>query len=388
MSRIDHPVTTPPATQSTPPPEQANEGVYAHQVEQGSTAPDPINTHGTEREIYMQSIRTQSDYMRTRQIDILTRENPEAREEIVSFLSKHLKNNHKKIKEAAGELTDYKRFRTLRPDIGHLAKRKAEAKDAAMEVAQHVDFTKMPPSMQSKVKTYADMLHLSYKGVGMAPSNFAMPEGARALNDKELPKSLAMFYDDQSGLIHTPQSGCKAFLAKKGDEILLIFAGTEIPKNKATGRSHTIVADAVQRLGGYSTMYHDASGITRLLLQQNPTAKLSLVGHSLGGGQAQYALATNVDGNQNRLGAWTYNSAGLSASTLGAIGKERLQQAHPLAMNVRLESDLVSPGSKTGDHLKGVLLGKVWTLPKKGAPAISVSAHFSKALLAALDKAV
>jgi hypothetical protein len=370
-------------------PERKSSGLRERVIEQAEVKSKRIDTDRIDKEIYGQSLREQSDYMRQKRIRILSRRSPEAREDILRILHTGVHDAHRVIKEAAGRSSEYKKFRALKPDIGRMATQKAEAKALAVESAKHFDFTDMPHAEKLVAKKWADILPMSYKGVGVPPTNYEMPAGHSLLRETDMPEALAMFYDDQTGLIHTP-SGCKALLLKSDNDkdIVIAFAGTEPGSKSKTGRSKTMQADTIQRLGGYSTMYHDASGITRMLLECNQGKNFKLVGHSLGGGLSQHALGTNIEGDESKLEAWTFNSAGLSASTLGAIGVDRVKIAQKCITNVRTESDPISPGSARGEMFKGVLLGKAWTIKREGAASIDQAAHFRSFLMAEMEKEI
>lgn len=359
---------------ASPPPTAESHPLGDRQVERLAVKAKKIDIKKIDKEIYRQSLLNQTEYMRGKQLRILSKKNPAAREKISELIQVALINSHRLIKDAAAGLSDYKRFRAFKLDVGQMATRKAQAKSAAMTDAKHADFTDMGSAEKEAVRCYSDMLPLSYKGVDRPPYNYSLPEGYSLCNESEVPEILAMFYDDQTGIISTP-SGFKALLMKSDDDIVLAFAGTETGKKAETDRTHSMQADIVQRIGGYSTMYHDAAGITHMLLEHHPEKPFKLVGHSLGGGLAQYALATNIESESNRLQGWTFNSAGLSASTLGAIGVERIKAAQQNITNVRVEGDPVSAGSSMGEKFKGALLGKVWTLKREGASSMSYEAH-------------
>lgn len=358
----------------------------SRQVEKVEGSVSKIPSKELETEIYKNTLRNQSRYMRQRQIGILEKQSTNVKESIEKILTDNIHVYHRQIKDAANQLTDYKRFRAFKMDIGEMAHRKADAKAAALTHPPRKNFEELSHEDKQAFKEGSAVLSLSFSGFNTAPSFHQMPEGHSLLEDKDIPLALQMFYDDKTGLLQTP-SGCKAFLMKSSEGITMIFTGTEAASQAATGRKHTVQADIVQRIGGYSTMYHDASGITKMMLDHSDK-KLKLIGFSLGGGQAQYALATNVERDGNRMRGWIFNSAALSASTLGAIGPARIEKAHDLILGMRVEGDPISPGSKIGEKFKGVLLGQAWTLKRPGASAVNLDAHRVKFLRAEIDKAM
>ncbi|USE34206.1 hypothetical protein [Endozoicomonas sp. SCSIO W0465] len=232
-------------------------------------------------------------------------------------------------------------------------------------IQQSDDFSKMAANEQKNIQSHIMLGAAAYKGFQEADK---IPPDCSLLTRDELPVELQMLYDDKTGLIHTADNA-KALIVRKGDEIVLSFAGTEPGSQQVTGRSGTIKTDLTQWLGMESPMYQSAAAIFDLLLSHEPLsdAKFSVAGHSLGGGLAQFAY-TAVQGKHNpdRLaGAITINPAGLSQSTLNKLGDDRVNMAKDNIQNVRIEGDPVSPSGnrKAGLILKGNLIGSIMTLP-------------------------
>lgn len=227
------------------------------------------------------------------------------------------------------------------------------------------DFSNMAAGKQQNIQSHIMLGAAAYKGFQEADK---IPPDCSLLTRDELPVELQMLYDDKTGLIHTPDNA-KALVVRKGDEIVLSFAGTEPGSQEVTGRSGTIKTDLTQWLGMESPMYQSAAAIFDLLLSHEPLAdtKFSVAGHSLGGGLAQFAY-TAVQGKyppERLAGAITINPAGLSQSTLNKLGDDRVNMAKNDIQNVRIEGDPVSPSgkNKTGLILKGNLIGSIMTLP-------------------------
>ena len=186
----------------------------------------------------------------------------------------------------------------------------------------------------------------AYKGFEPDQVGFKIPADCSLLSKDELPVELQMLYDDKTGLIHSPDNA-KALVVRRGEDIVLAFAGTEPGSADETGRSGTVKTDVTQWLGMSSPMYRSAAAVLDLLLSHEPLsdAKVSVAGHSLGGGLAQFAY-TAMQGRHDPErfgGAITINPAGLSQGTLDQLGDERVSMAKDSIQNIRIKGDPVSP---------------------------------------------
>ncbi|AMO55144.1 hypothetical protein GZ77_11790 [Endozoicomonas montiporae] len=179
-------------------------------------------------------------------------------------------------------------------------------------------------------------------------------------------------------------------MVRQGDDIVLAFAGTEPGSADETGRSDTVKTDVTQWLGMSSPMYRSAAAVMDLLLSHEPLSncKVSVAGHSLGGGLAQFAY-TAMQGRHDpeRLGgAITINPAGLSQGTLDQLGDERVSMAKDNIQNIRIKGDPVSPSGKKGKMeiaVKGNLIGSIMTLPDPEKRGMGV--HSSDVAIDVLD---
>ena len=242
------------------------------------------------------------------------------------------------------------------------------------DIQQSDDFSNMVASKQKNIQSHIMLGAAAYKGFQEADK---IPPDCSLLTRDELPHELQKLYDNETGLIHTADNA-KALIVRKGDDIVLSFAGTEPGSQQVTGRSGTIKTDVTQWLGMESPMYQSAAAIFDLLLSHEPLsgAKFSVAGHSLGGGLAQFAY-TAVQGKHNPdrfAGAITINPAGLSQSTLNKLGNRRVNMAKDNIQNVRIEGDPVSPSGKrkAGLVLKGNLIGSIMTLPDPKGRGVGV----------------
>ena len=207
------------------------------------------------------------------------------------------------------------------------------------------------------------------------------------MSQGRIPRHLRDHYDKRTGLLNL-SSGLKALIVEGPDGPTIAFAGTEFGPKLTTGRTGTLAADTIQRLGGFSPMYQEAAGVVDALLNDlSEHETLKVTGHSLGGGLAQFATAANITNKHaGQMKASCFNAAGLSSSSLGAL-EGKIEQSQGIISHVRVEGDPVSPGSTSGEPLKGILLGEVMTLPNpdEDSTKVSVHAHFSSTVKRAIE---
>jgi len=132
-------------------------------------------------------------------------------------------------------------------------------------------------------------------------SDHAVPKGAILLNDHpEMLKALGLskaFFDDKYAHFH-------AALYKRGNEYILAFRGTTSLRDVST--------DINQNQGNITLGYIDAMVVAGKVSFAVGANNLTLVGHSLGGGEAAAASLLT----QSR--AITFNAAGLNPNTIAA----------------------------------------------------------------------
>ena len=230
------------------------------------------------------------------------------------------------------------------------------------------DFLALEKTEQKNIANSVLLCSAAYEGFDSDFEELSLPAGFTLLAPEELPVELRMLYDETTGLIHAPDNA-KAMVVRKGDAIVVIFAGTEPGPKTITGRSSTIKTDITQWLGMDSPMYRSAAAVFDLLLSHPPLkgTVIAAAGHSLGGGLSQFAY-TAVQGRHapERLGGVvTINSAGLSWGTLNKLGEARVNLAKESIQNIRIKGDLVSPSGRkrAGLAIKGQLIGSIMTLP-------------------------
>ena len=115
--------------------------------------------------------------------------------------------------------------------------------------------------------------------------------------------------------------------------IVLAFRGTESGADGLT--------DLLQLASSITpAQYEAASRLLHLLLENNPGKNITVVGHSLGGALAQYAMIDND--LEGRVKGYTFNSAGLANDNFVYKDRERLEDAGRNLVNVRNDGDPVS----------------------------------------------
>lgn len=121
------------------------------------------------------------------------------------------------------------------------------------------------------------------------------------------------------------------------DRVILSFAGTEF---KLTRRGvHNIVTDAAQILFGPETTYLAAVGLL-LDVAHSFEKEVCVVGHSLGGGLMQYAIAGAGMANTYGVG---FNSAGLSEHSKRTLTFARRRKAESRIEHICADTDPISP---------------------------------------------
>lgn len=296
-------------------------------------------------------------------------------------------NGYQAVKEAGNNLVPLLKKRVRREEGALLTDAVKQAtKSNVRDVSSTGD--NIEPEKAGTVLDHAVLSKLAYKGVNREGQAFALPAGYQLASPDDLPSGLQPFYNQRTGLLEMPQKGAKALLAKKGDTLVVAFAGTQ-PKG---GREHSIQSDIQQRLGFSDPMYRDAAGITSMLLDHpaNQKRAVQLTGHSLGGGLAMFSAIANTTAdnhqgpaNRSAIQSIGYNAAGLSTSYLAVLGTDRVSQAAQNLTTIRVKGDVVSSsGSAAGTQVKGHHAGKTVTLTAPDGGAVrATKAHRSESVI-------
>ena len=140
------------------------------------------------------------------------------------------------------------------------------------------------------------------------------------------------------GIIMLPgATGFQALLMRDQatGRLTLVFRGSEASISQLGDWG----TDALQALGADTRQYEAAADLLKRILA-NTSEPIDVVGHSLGGGLTQYAMAMND--LQGRVSGYTYNSAGLSDDTIAKLSPSGIAAAGSALINVRVVGDPVS----------------------------------------------
>ncbi len=248
---------------------------------------------------------------------------------------------------------------------------KAEELDAALTKEGAIDFSIFPKKIKKVATEMARASDAVYSG--------RLPKGAKPFNGFLSHPSISSIpghsWNTSNGLFET-ESGLVAQIYTRDtslfkDEMVVVFRGTwgwkDIEEDykqlftKVNPQQYTEAAKLVEAVG------------------QSTTLPLVVLGHSLGGGQAQFALGMNQE--RERMRGVGFNQAGLSPSSIQKIEERRyegdsLRAAQSTAL-IRLKTDPVSTA--------GTMLGCLITVPSGGITG--PKAHSITTLIAAMEKA-
>lgn len=204
-----------------------------------------------------------------------------------------------------------------------------------------------------RVRDYLRVADWAYEGV---KKDEVMPAGIRSLYFSELPDLFQKYYDRCSyqtkGYAILDPVHFHIWFGMEGDDTVLIgFAGTQL------NNIETINADVQQFTGFYTMFYQMAIGAVALMLERYPSHNVRVIGHSLGGGLAQFSVAANIKETHGRLTGIGFNSAGLSSVTYSSI-KPNLRLGKFYIKHYVTPYDFISPF--------GQFVGSKIQLPRNG----------------------
>ena len=115
---------------------------------------------------------------------------------------------------------------------------------------------------------------------------------------------------------------------------------------QGTNNAYNVLTDFHQALFGADITYLMSVGILGKLVEQHQKANICVVGHSLGGGLAQYATLAIDSPNINTC---CYNSAGLSDQSIAQLKNQRLNNS--VIEHLHIENDIVFKiGNQLGSY--------------------------------------
>lgn len=168
---------------------------------------------------------------------------------------------------------------------------------------------------------------------------------AEALPAEQLPAVLRETSKGQTGLMDFSQS-MRIWCGRTALGLTVAFSGTRAHHLK------TVSAD-VEQLFMPSLHYLAAAGVVRLFLREFAAEPLWVVGHSLGGGLTQFAVAAQAPEDLPRLRGVAFNAAGLSLASLNVLGEARMAAAQNRIAHFTTRLDPASAfGGLLGAHLR------------------------------------
>ncbi len=164
----------------------------------------------------------------------------------------------------------------------------------------------------------------------------------------------------------------RIFRNKEDGNLVVAFRGSE-SSNPGDFLTDWIETDMGQLMGDDTRQYQAAQKLLGDVIRNTEGKKnadgqeihIDVTGHSLGGGLANWAMASNPIGD--RVKGWTLNAAGLSEETLARTRPELIKQAAANTVNIRNEYDVVS---MAGNHV-----GPLYTVRNEGDMGDAVAAH-------------
>lgn len=115
---------------------------------------------------------------------------------------------------------------------------------------------------------------------------------------------------------------------------------------RGTNNAYNVLTDIHQALFGADIAYIMSVGILGKLAEQHPKEKIQVVGHSLGGGLAQYATLA-ID--SPKINTCCYNSAGLSTQSVYQLKNRQLHNS--VVEHLHIENDVVFKiGNQLGSY--------------------------------------
>ena len=211
----------------------------------------------------------------------------------------------------------------------------------------------------TRVQSFGDDLDLDrcmhYISVGeLAAAAYraksAVPDGCRPLSQDEF-ASLALpparyRHEPETGFVEDADGvGFGARLLRRDGEMVVAFRGSNSPGEDEHWVQDWIV-DAHQGGGGTPKQYQYGAEVLAGVRRAFPGLRLTVTGHSLGGGIAAYATILLPD--RGSVECATYNAAGISSVTLVSFPADVVARAAGSIVNIRSKGDPVSaiPGSQ------------------------------------------
>ncbi|MFP1872092.1 PAAR domain-containing protein [Lonsdalea quercina] len=181
-----------------------------------------------------------------------------------------------------------------------------------------------------------------------AKAELPAPPVGLSIVDPELALSKEdnIYFNKSSGF------GAVPFKSEINGETMLTYRGTD---NAVTGVADW-TTNGLQGMGRKSTAYQQAIDAAMNMMTAHPNENLTLVGHSLGGGEASAGVsATGLRG-------YTFNAAGLHANTAARAGARSLEETSALIKTQAVDGEVLTMVQTYGKAAVPVILGGIGSL--------------------------
>lgn len=213
----------------------------------------------------------------------------------------------------------------------------------------------------AKVRSFGDDLEpeLQNRFIVLGEHSAAAYRGGPALPEGFIPLSADEFarlgisgsryrFEPGTGFLEDVEGvgfGARISRSLANGELVVAFRGSNSPGEDEHWVQDWMV-DAQQGGGGTPRQYIYGAEVLAGVRQAFPSAKITVTGHSLGGGIAAYATMRLEE--PGRLLCATFNAAGISSMTLLALPSDVVAQAKSRITNIRSKGDPVSaiPGTQ------------------------------------------
>lgn len=280
------------------------------------------------------------------------------------FYSKNTKRLIKEIEQEAKSLLPG--YQNLFVELGEITMSGTEIEEKSKSMLEDMgvgleetNFYPKPPSESFTRREFSCMLEMSACAYEEKYDEVTANEyGFRSLPIDRIPQIILESGNYKNGCLRVFDD-LQTMLLYWKDCVVLAFAGTEFNWS----RLGTVGTDVAQ-LVGHSAAYYHAAGLVKLMLDKNPDKRVFIIGHSLGGGLAQFSACANADESDNIV-CVAFNSAGLSPISISHLTRQRIEKISSHVHVISSQYDYIS--------IVGTHLGKIQLLH---GGTIGAKAHF------------
>lgn len=204
----------------------------------------------------------------------------------------------------------------------------------------------MGPDEQAYCIRCGELAASAYRNKPDLPEGFR-PLSADAVARLGLPQG-RYSYEEATGYLEDVDGtgfGARLLESSGGSEVVVAYRGSNAPGEDADWAQDWLV-DVQQGGGGLPVQYVRGAEVLAAVRRAYPETRVSVAGHSLGGGIAAYSVLELP--SVERVMCRTYNAAGISVISLQSFARERVEGAKSVIANVRSKGDPVSaiPGTQ------------------------------------------